>query len=115
MTNNKRAIGKDYEEQACKYLVEAGMEILERNYRKRTGEIDIIARDGEYIVFIEVKFRSSTERGGAFYAISRKKKQTIDKVAMWFLCEREIPLNSLCRFDAVLIDGSEISHVKNAW
>ena len=112
---NKRQIGTEYEQDACRFLTNRGMEIICTNYRCRAGEIDIIARDNDTLVFCEVKYRSSGKAGGAFYAISRSKQDTIRKVAQWFMNERHIPVSTFCRFDAVLIDGSEISYVKNAW
>ncbi len=59
MQQNKRQTGAAYEEQAARFLLEQGYQILERNYRCRQGEIDVIARDGSYLVFVEVKYRSS--------------------------------------------------------
>ena len=112
---NKRAIGTEYETKACRYLEDAGMKILARNFRVRIGEIDIIAMDGNVLVFVEVKFRSSTQYGGAEYAIPRGKQKTIMRVAQWFMAKNRIRPDALCRFDALLIDADEIIHVKNAW
>ncbi len=112
---NTRKIGSEYEEKARVYLKEHGMQIIESNYRKRIGEIDIIGRDCEYLVFIEVKYRTSKSQGGAAYAIPKSKQQTIYKMAQWYMAEKKIPQNMPCRFDAVLIDGDEINHIKNAW
>ena len=116
MNMNSRAVGSRYEELAAEYLTENGMRIVERNYRCRIGEIDLIGRDEEYLVFIEVKYRKSRSQGGAEYAISAAKKQKIFRVAQWFMKERHInEQKTYCRFDAVLIDGSEITHIKSAW
>ncbi|MBQ9815611.1 MAG: YraN family protein [Lachnospiraceae bacterium] len=112
---NKREIGTAFEQEACRFLRDKGMEIICTNYTCKAGEIDIIARDGQYLVFCEVKFRSSGKAGGAFYAISKAKMDRITKAARWFMNERHISQNTFCRFDAVLIDGNEISHVANAW
>ena len=112
---NKRSVGTEYETMACRYLEKEGLEILVRNYRVRIGEIDIIAKDGDTLVFAEVKFRSSTQYGGAEYAISEGKRKTIMKVAQWFMNSRHISQDAFCRFDAVLIDGDDIIHIKNAW
>ena len=112
---NKREIGTAFEQEACRFLRDKGMEIICTNYTCKAGEIDIIAKDGEYLVFCEVKFRSSGKAGGAFYAISKSKIEKITKSARWFMNERHVPPDTFCRFDAILIDGSEISHVKNAW
>lgn len=112
---NKRELGGSYEQSACEYLEEKGFKILERNFRRKIGEIDIIARDGEYLVFIEVKYRKNTEHGGAAYAIPYSKQKTIARVAQWYMAEKKISQNCLCRFDAVLIDADEITHIEDAW
>ena len=59
MTRNNRAVGSIYEEKIAAFLKQNGFVILERNYRCKQGEIDIIAKDGSYFVFIEVKYRAS--------------------------------------------------------
>ena len=112
---NKREVGTGYEKEACAYLRREGYDIITVNYRKKIGEIDVIARDGCTLVFVEVKYRKSMAQGGAFYAIGPKKQQTIRRVAQWYLAEKRIPQGTQCRFDAVLIDGEEITHVINAW
>ena len=112
---NKRQMGTAYEDRACDFLREQGLVILERNYRKRIGEIDIIARDGDCLTFIEVKYRSGSDRGGAAYAIPRSKQLKIARVAQWYLAEKHVPADTFCRFDAVLIDAEEIRYEKNAW
>lgn len=114
-TANKRAVGTLYEQIAFEFLEKEGMRVIVRNYRVRIGEIDIICRDGEYWVFVEVKYRRSMDQGGASYAISYKKQQIIRRVAEWFIKERHIPSDALCRFDAVLIDGEKVTHIKQAW
>ena len=112
---NKREVGGRYEQLACEYLREHGLEIITTNFRRKIGEIDIIARDGEYLVFIEVKYRTYRNQGGAAYAISTSKQQKIRRVAQWYMSEFRVNANTLCRFDAVLIDGEDITHIKNAW
>ena len=114
---NTRAVGAAYEDLACRQLEKAGMEILARNYRVRAGEIDIIARDKEELVFAEVKYRKNRLYGGAEYAISEAKKQKIRKVAQWFMAQNHLlPDETFCRFDAVLIDENDrVTHIPNAW
>ena len=112
---NKRDLGTQYEQLACAYLEEEGLRVIETNYRTRLGEIDIIARDGEELVFIEVKYRKDRSFGGAEHAIPRKKQLTIIRVANMYIRMHRLPQNSFYRFDAVLIDGEEIQHIKNAW
>ena len=112
---NKRKIGSAYEDLACERLEAEGMQILARNYRVRIGEIDIIARDQEELVFIEVKYRSSLDYGGAEYAIPPAKQRTIRRVAAWYMSQNHIRPDSFCRFDAILIDGEDVTHIRNAW
>ena len=112
---NKREIGYEHETMACDFLEHSGLKILCRNFRVRSGEIDIIALDGDILVFAEVKYRSSLDYGGASYAISRQKQNKIIQVAQWFMAKNKIPQDTYCRFDAVLIDKEEIIHIKNAW
>ena len=112
---NKREVGGRQEEKACRFLTDAGLVVLERNYRVKIGEIDIIAKEGNTICFIEVKYRASRNYGGASYAISSAKQQKIRKVAQWYIASHHLPPEAPYRFDAVLIDGEEITHIRNAW
>lgn len=114
MKKNNRKIGSDYETAVAYYLEQCGYEILERNYRCKLGEIDLIARDGEYLVFCEVKFRKTKSSGNPLEAVNRKKQQTIIRCAQWYLIEHqlhEIP----CRFDVIGISEKHIYLLKNAF
>ncbi|MDT3695936.1 MAG: YraN family protein [Ignavibacterium sp.] len=116
---SKKDFGKEGEEIAAKYLLEKGFEILKRNYQFSHGEIDIIAMDGETLVFIEVKTRKTLEYGEPEYAITKKKIQQIKKVAELYLFDNEIE-EADCRFDVIaIILGSEnnpqITHYENAF
>lgn len=112
---NKREIGAKKEELACSFLRQNGYVILEQNYRCKTGEIDIIAKDGVYLVFLEVKYRKNTDMGTPFEAIDRKKQQTIRKVARYYLYQNHIGEDCPIRFDAVGILGEAIELVKDAF
>ena len=112
---NKREVGTRYEQLACAYIEEEGMKVIETNYRTRLGEIDIIAWDRETLVFLEVKYRKDRSHGGAEFAIPKSKQLTIMKVAKVYIKMNRLPMNGFYRFDAVLIDGDEIQHIKNAW
>lgn len=76
MAVNKRAAGADKEQLAARYLVDNGYTVLERNFRNKTGEIDIIAKKDNYIVFVEVKYRSNNKYGYAVEAVNYRKKHT---------------------------------------
>ena len=111
---NKRQVGSNYEEVAVQYLVENGYEILYRNYRNRLGEIDIIGKDGGYLCFIEVKYRSSTRFGHPLEAVNYKKQTTIRRVAEFFVFSHKCS-NIKIRFDVVSICGRDIQIYKNAF
>ena len=111
---NRRETGTQYEERAAEYLISQNYQILERNYRIRSGEIDIIARDGTVLVFIEVKYRKNDESGNPLEAVDIRKQRKIIKVARYYLHQKkygDVP----CRFDVIGICGSHIEHIKDAF
>lgn len=112
---NRRAVGTAYEKQAGEYLMEQGYEILEYNFRCRVGEIDIIAHDAEYLVFLEVKYRESEGRGNPLEAVDRKKQRVISRVAAYYCLTHGYGETTPCRFDVVAILGNQISLIKNAF
>ena len=96
--------GADAERLAERLLSAAGLVILERNFRCRHGEIDLIAREADTYVFCEVRLRSSAGFGGAAESITVRKQQRIAAAARYFLAgRREAP----CRFDVVLFDAPQ--------
>jgi putative endonuclease len=103
---------------ARRFLEDRGLTILETNYRFGRGEIDIIARDGEDLVFCEVKARWNDRYGPPEYAVTPKKQQQLRKVAEGYLLERGIR-DQACRFDVVAIQvmggKSEIHYLRNAF
>lgn len=111
---NKRYTGSKYERLAGEYLKENGYEILEYNVYCRTGEIDIVAKDGEYLVFVEVKFRKDDLAGHPFEAISEQKQKHISKCALYYMKKRKL-WDMPVRFDVVGILGEEIQVLKNAF
>ena len=103
LRRNFRREGARGEEIAARFLVEQGYRIVERNFRfRRKGEIDIVAREGEYLVFCEVKMRTNDEYGLPEYAVTPLKQETIRRVAAAYLAMRGISGQS-CRFDVVTI------------
>lgn len=112
---NNRRTGEEKETLASSFLEEHNCEILARNFYMRGGELDIVMKDGDYICFCEVKYRSSKDQGGASYAISYKKQQHIAKTALYFIKKKNIPLECPFRFDAILMDGEHITWIKNAF
>ena len=112
---NKRLLGTQKEQQAAAYLESAGFEILERNYRCRTGEIDLIAKEGDYFVFVEVKYRATGAKGSALEAVDRKKAAQVRRVAGIYLYEKRLPEDTPCRFDAVGIGREAVTHIRDAF
>lgn len=100
---------------AAAYLSEKGMEIVARNYRNRTGEIDIIARDGNAYVFVEVKGRKDSRLGDPAEAVTGKKQAVIRRTAAWYRMKEGLTEDTPCRFDVVTVLGSEIRWIPNAF
>ena len=114
MNQNKRKKGTAYEQAAGYYLEQHGYKILEYNYRCRIGEIDLIARDGPYLVFCEVKYRRSAQKGNPLEAVDCRKPYRIIRCAQYYMMVNqlgEIP----CRYDVVGIEGRRITLIKNAF
>jgi putative endonuclease len=112
---NNRKLGSEYESLAAEYLRAQHYEILARNFRCRQGEIDIIARDGEYLCFVEVKYRANADAGRAADAVDYRKQQKIIRVAEYYLMKHGCNEWTPCRFDVLAIDGSDITLYQNAY
>lgn len=111
---NKRRVGFAYEKIAGAYLEQQGYEILEYNFYSRNGEIDIVARHGVYVVFVEVKYRADETCGHPLETVTAAKQTSICKCAMYYLKRKglqDVPV----RFDVVGILGEQISLVQNAF
>ena len=111
---NKRKTGTKYEQAAAEYLQDLGYEIIESNYRCHGGEVDLIAKDGEYLVFCEVKYRSDSEAGHALEAVDLRKQRTIVRCAQFYLMEHGLDEQSI-RFDVVGIQKKDIMLIKDAF
>lgn len=103
MTELRHAVGKAGEEAAVQYLCQHGYRILERNYRCRFGEIDLIARDGRMLAFVEVKTRRSQKYGPAAAAVTLEKQRHLIKASQTYLIQRK-KTDAFCRFDVVTIE-----------
>jgi putative endonuclease len=99
----RQALGISGENLACAELQRRGYAIVERRYRTRVGEIDIIAREGDTIVFVEVKARLTDEFGGAAAAVTAWKQRRITRMARDYLSRHRLH-DCPCRFDVVAID-----------
>lgn len=113
---NSRKIGSEYEAAAVSYLIENGYTVLDRNYRVNKGEIDIIAKDGAYIVFIEVKYRGSSIKGYGEEAVDIRKQRQISEVSVFYLNNKGYGVNVPIRYDVIAVSkNSKINHIKNAF
>ncbi len=115
----KKSFGSKGEDLACAYLKKNGYAIVERNYRYGHGEIDIVAKDGATLVFIEVKARTNLEFGRPEFAVTKSKQMQIRKIAEAYLYEKEIK-DTECRMDVVAIlflrgGKPDINHIVNAF
>lgn len=114
MRTNLRTKGNLYEKKAGAYLQKKGYQILEYNFRSRYGEIDIIAKQEDTLVFCEVKYRSEAEQRIPFEAVDQRKQRRISQTALYYL-GKYADLETLCRFDVIGIAGEDIIHIENAF
>lgn len=112
---NKRELGKKYEDVAKEYLANKGYEILDSNFYTHYGEIDIIAKDGNYLVFIEVKYRKNTKYGNPLEAISSRKIKNIRNSAVYYMYSKGVSQLQPIRFDVIGILDDEITLLQNAF
>lgn len=115
MEYNRREIGSSFEEKAAAFLENRGLKIRERNFRCKCGEIDLIACDGDCLVFIEVKYRKNRSWGGALAAVDRRKQRVISRVARFYLYFHGFGEDVSCRFDVIGIEGNEITWIRDAF
>lgn len=112
-----KALGREGERLAALFLERQGLVIVERNFRTRSGEIDLIARDKKELVFVEVKSRSGTDFGSALEAVGPRKCQQIVRVAKEYLLKHD-GFDQPIRFDVIGIllgDRAQFDHIKNAF
>lgn len=106
--------GRDAEERARVYLEEHGLCLLARNYRCRFGEIDLIMQDGDALVFVEVRLRTSLKFGGGLTSVDGAKRNRLIATAQHYLQARRRPMPA--RFDVIAIDSdARVEWVKNAF
>ncbi len=119
MTVARRAIGQAAESEAERFLRRKGFRILDRNVRSALGELDLVAKTDDVLVFVEVKARRSSAYGGASYAVNERKQARLVRLAANYLSRYRLR-NQACRFDVVLLTGvgaepSGIEHIENAF
>ncbi|CDE45723.1 uPF0102 protein RUMLAC_01999 [Clostridium sp. CAG:411] len=111
----KRKLGNEKEKIAGVVLQSCGYKILQYNFYTRIGEIDIVAKEGEYYVFVEVKYRSTDAYGMPEEAIDYRKQKRIIAASRYYLMKQGVPENVPCRFDVVCILGKKYKIIKDAF
>jgi putative endonuclease len=107
-------IGKKIEDRAVIYLQNIGMEVIDRNFQTKEGEIDVIALDGKTLVFVEVRFRKKNDYGDPAETIDYKKIKRIIKAANRYLSMKNISYSDI-RFDVISVSLDSFEHIKNAF
>jgi putative endonuclease len=105
--------GKEAEDRALNYLEQKGLSLIQRNYRSRYGEIDLIMKDDRTIVFIEVRYRRNKTFGGAGLSVTLQKQQRLLTTAAQFL-QQHAP-HYPARMDVLALEGNDIEWIKNAF
>lgn len=111
---NKRERGEQFETQAADYLQQQGLKLIARNYHSRHGEVDLIMQDHTTLVFVEVRYRRSSNYGGAALSITPGKQKKIALTALHYL-QKHKQTEQPCRFDAIVISEHEASWIKSAF
>ena len=100
-----RAAGDSFEQRACAELEDAGLRLLTRNYTTRHGELDLVMRDGDTVVFVEVRYRKSASHGDAATSVTLSKQGKLISAAQHWLAAHPQHARRACRFDVVTYDG----------
>ncbi|MDX1391040.1 MAG: YraN family protein [Rheinheimera sp.] len=109
-------LGQQYEQLAAEYLQRQGLQLLQRNYQCKAGEIDLVMQHGTSLVFVEVKYRASAAFGGAIAAVTASKQQKLLRACRWYLQQHQLS-DKPCRVDVLAIEGQAPFHyqwIKNA-
>jgi len=119
LSDNHLTLGRKGEDAAATFLKKKGYKIIQRNYRQKTGEIDIIARQDEWLVFIEVKARKSVRFGQPFESVTQTKQAQIGRVALDYMTRNKL-LDQPVRFDVISIlynqkGETDIKHLPNCF
>ena len=107
-------MGRAGEKKAVEFLKDKGYKIVTQNFKTHFGEIDIIAKDGETVIFVEVKTRSSDEYGAPSEAVNFKKREKYFLVATEYLRNNNL-LDAMSRFDVIEIENGKINHIIDAF
>jgi putative endonuclease len=107
--DHRQSLGKRGEDLACAELEKRGYVILDRRFRTRCGELDIVARDAGVLVFVEVKARAGGSFGTPFEAVTWQKRQRLGQMAIAYLCHKRLA-GVACRFDVVSVVEGRSTH-----
>lgn len=112
---NKREIGSRSERSVGEYLTRQGYEILQYNFRCRSSEIDIVAREGRYLVFVEVKWRSSGRNGAPEDSVDARKQKRILRAALYYMVRFRVPEGTPVRFDVAAVEHGKVHLIRSAF
>lgn len=115
---NSRIIGKEWESEALARLEASGLELLDRNYRCRMGELDLVLRDGDSVVFAEVRFRRSSDFGSGAESVGPRKRGRLIAAAQHYLQRHPRLADRPCRFDVIAIGpgaSPQVEWIRNAF
>src|SRR5262245_60043324 len=119
MSNNTQILGQHAEQQACQFLTNQGLKLVAKNFRTRCGEIDLIMRDEQKLVFIEVRYRKQGGYGSSADSISTLKQKRLIKSAAYYLQKHRLSHKIASRFDVIAIDKTKeknsITWIKDAF
>lgn len=100
---NSRVIGREWEAEALRRLEAAGLKLLDRNYRCRLGELDLVLRDGDSLAFVEVRFRRRSDFGSGAESVGASKRRRLIAAAQHYLQRHPALADMPCRFDVIAI------------
>jgi putative endonuclease len=112
---DRQQIGRTAEDAAVAFLVSHGVEILERNFRRRLGEIDIVGRERDTLILAEVRMRASNEFGGAAASVNLRKQTKLQRAAALLLQQRPALMRLRVRFDVIAVTPAGIDWIKHAF
>ncbi len=115
MVVHKKRVGHLAEQRACEFLQARGLKLVVQNFRTAYGEIDLIMRDEDEIVFVEVRSRANDDYGTAIESINRNKQQKILKTSLFFLQQRNWLNKVNCRFDVIGVSHDEVEWIQDAF
>jgi len=115
MVVHRKNLGNKAEERACAFLQARGLIFIMQNYRIKCGEIDLIMRDNNDIVFIEVRSRTKDNYGSAIDSINKNKQRKILKTALFFLQQKNWLNKMNCRFDVIAVNPNHVEWIQDAF